>query len=603
MNDLIDQSSVQSPMAFSRDQAEFACDALRSGVRGILILGQDSSSAQVPEEALAGCENASVRVLHIRQPLPSLLELQDMIAGAAGVTGGLGLAPQAMARLLLTSVPPWESVILAIDDAEALPRQSLYYLAQVSAALPADARVFQIVLAGGPALLERLDHPDFATFRNSVAVANEKNSEQEEQHRMKNRPAQARSLQLVAPRPVQLPSLPEAPLRPAYLTSKAAHRLTGDNLLVAGLMIGYLLAIALVAFLAYSADQTRSSVLPTNANTQQEFALAPQTFPPAPPDAGKTDEAIASLIGQLEAAMARELSAPRPRGEAANLANRIEVLADGASPSGRLMVFGLKDRIAERVIEALRAGRSDEAHRLEQFLGRSGNSRSDSGRVLAADSPGASSNGTSPNEVTAVAHVRPNDRGEAQTGEKSDQPITFPDLVLSRAAPETAAGLPLTGTQRPQAPAAQDKAVAPVSADLPAYAPFRVVLTYPRDNKAAASRTAALQQALQAAKVEVGNLEATDASLPAPSIGYYFRSDRNAAVDISHKVEPLLGPIEPIMLEPRGEESSPGTIVIALPGHGSVLEGIHRNHSNKPIRHVRTSDLVKRILRSFSIGP
>jgi hypothetical protein len=600
MNDFADQSSVQNPMAFSHGPAQFTHDALRSGVRGILILSQDSSSAHVPDEALAGCESASVRVLHIGQPLPSLLELQDMIAGTAGITGSLGLAPQALARLLLTSVPPWQSVVLAIDDAEALPRQSLYYLAQVSAALPADTHIFQIVLAGGSALLERLDHPDFATFRNSVAVANEKNSGQVVLDRMKSRPAQARSLQLIAPPSVQLPSLP--PTRPAYLTGKAAHRLTGNNLLVAGLMIiGCLLAIALVAFLAYSADQTRSSALPTNANAL--FAGAPQTFTAAPPDAGKTDEAIASLIGQFETAMARELSAAHPSGEAANLADRIEALADGASPNGRLMVVGLKDRVAERVMEALLAGRSDEAHRLEQFLGRSGNSRSDPGRVAAADSPGASSNDASPNDVTAVAHARPNDRGEAKRGEKSDQPITFPDLVLSRAAPETAAGLPLTGTQRPQAPAAQDKAVAPVSADLPAYAPFRVVLTYPRDDEAAAGRTAALQQALKAAKVEVGNLEATDASLPAPSIGYYFRSDRNAAVDISHKVEPLLGPIEPIMLEPRGEESSPGTIVIALPGHGSVLEGIHRNHSNKPIRHVRTSDLVKRILRSFSIGP
>jgi hypothetical protein len=594
MNDLTDQSSVQSPMAVSRGQAEFACDALRSGVRAILICGQDSSSAHVPDEALSGCESASVRLLRIGQPLPSLLELQEMIAGAAGVTASLGLAPQAMARLLLTSVPPWQSVVLAIDDAEALPRQSLYYLAQVSAALPADARILQIVLAGGPALLERLNHPDFTTFRNSVVVASEKNLEQEDD-RMNGQAAQARALQLIAPRPVQIP--------PLLRTEKLALRLTGNHLLAGGLAICCVLAIAFAAFLAYSDYQTQPFTLAVNANAPQEFAVAPQTLTAAPPDAGKTDEAIASLIGQFETAMARELSAAHPSGEAANLADRIEALADGASPNGRLMVVGLKDRVAERVIEALRAGRSDEAHRLEQFLGRPRNSQSNSTPAAAADSAVASSNDASPNEVTAVAHARPNDRGGAQRGEKSDQPITFPDLVLSRAAPETTAGLPLTGTQRPHAPAAQDKAAAPVSPDLPAYAPFRVVLTYPRDDKTAAIRTAALQQALQAAKVEVGNLEAIDASLPGPSVGYYFRSDRNAAVDISHKVEPLLGPIEPIMLEPRGEESSPGTIVIALPGHGSVLEGIHRNHSHKPIRHVRTSDLIKRILRSFSVRP
>jgi hypothetical protein len=51
-----------------------------------------------------------------------------------------------------------------------------------------------------------------------------------------------------------------------------------------------------------------------------------------------------------------------------------------------------------------------------------------------------------------------------------------------------------------------------VSADLPALAPSLVVLTYPRNDKAAAERTAALRQALKAAKVEVVKVEAVDAS-------------------------------------------------------------------------------------------
>jgi hypothetical protein len=556
MNDLIDQSSVQSPMAFSCGQAQFAYDALRSGVRAILILGQDSSSAHVPDETLAGYESASVRLLRIGQPLPSLFELQDMVAGAAGVTGSFGLAPKALARLLLTSVPPWQSIVLAIDDAEALPRQSLYYLAQVSAALPADARILQIVLAGGPALLEQLDHPDFATFRNGVFVANEKNSEQEDD-RIKGQPTQARGLQLIAPRPVQIP--------PLLRTEKPALRLTGKNLLAGGFAICCLLAIAYAAFLAYSDDDTPPSASAINANAPQDFAAAPQSFPPAPPDARATDEAMASLIGQFEAAMVRELSAPRPSGEAANLADRIEALANGASPSGRLMVVALKDRIAERVIEALRAGRSDEAHRLEQFLGRSGNSRNDPGRVVAADSPGASPNDAQSQSEEHLAIEAERKRLEEETKKEAERLAFDPGPVVSPAAPKTPAGPPA-----PTQPAAvQGETATAVSVDLPALAPSRVVLAYPRTDKAAAERTAAVREALTAAKVEVVDLEAVDASRLTPSIGYYFRSDRDAAVGVSRRLESLLGSIEPAVLEVGGKVPPPGTIEIALPGRGA----------------------------------
>ena len=109
----------------------------------------------------------------------------------------------------------------------------------------------------------------------------------------------------------------------------------------------------------------------------------------------------------------------------------------------------------------------------------------------------------------------------------------------------------------------------PVSADLPIFAPSRVVLTYPRNDKAAAERATALRQALTATKVEVVKVEAVDASRPTPGIGYYFRSDHEAAVDVSHRVQPLLGPVEPALLELRGKVPPPGTVEIAVPGRGA----------------------------------
>ena len=109
----------------------------------------------------------------------------------------------------------------------------------------------------------------------------------------------------------------------------------------------------------------------------------------------------------------------------------------------------------------------------------------------------------------------------------------------------------------------------PVSADLPIFAPSRVVLTYARNDEAAAEHTTALRQALTATKVEVVKVEAVDASRPTPGIGYYFRSDHDAAVDVSHRVQSLLGPVEPALLELRGKVPPPGTVEIAVPGRGA----------------------------------
>jgi hypothetical protein len=102
--------------------------------------------------------------------MPELLELQEIIGAAAGVAGGRGMAPQALAQLLMTAEPR-HSIVLVIDDADLLPRQSLYYLAQILNVLAPDAPALQVVFAAGPALIERLSHSDFETFRNRITFA------------------------------------------------------------------------------------------------------------------------------------------------------------------------------------------------------------------------------------------------------------------------------------------------------------------------------------------------------------------------------------------------------------------------------------------------
>ena len=586
MTDVTNQLSAQAA-AFSHSEVQFIIGALRARERAILICGQDPSSTHVPDEALAACESASVRVLHIGHPLPSLLELQEMIGSAAGITGGFGVAPQAMAQRLLTSVPR-QSVILAIDGADMLPRQSLYYLSQLSNALATDGPFLQIVFAAGPAIIEQLSHPDFETFRNCIVVFGDKDSEQEDD-RLKSQAAQGRALQVVAPRSVQLPPHSATPRRPLYINGRVALRLTGTNVVAGILVIGCLLVIGYDAFLVRTGGQTQPSAPAVSADAPQDLAVAPYRPPPTSPDAREADQAIASLIDQFETAMARESPGAPPDGEAAKLADRIEMLAKRASPDGLLMVIALKDRIAARVIAALDAGRSEEALQLEQLLGRSGNSPSGAASTAVADIAGRGSKGEpSQREKTTDAEaIRPNDAGGPQAAGKTDQPIMFPDLVAPTAAPA--------------ATASQDKAAPAVSGDLPAFAPARVILNFPRNNIAAAERTAALRQALTAAKVEVVSLESADVHGSTPSIGYYFRTDRDAAVDVSRRVAPLLGRVEPVVLELRGKVPPPGTIEIAVPGRGAVSERVHRKHSN-PNRHVKVSDVIKRILRSFSAG-
>jgi hypothetical protein len=168
-----------------------------------------------------------------------------------------------------------------------------------------------------------------------------------------------------------------------------------------------------------------------------------------------------------------------------------------------------------------------------------------------------------------LAAPSPNAAGKAQATARTDQQIVVPNIVGPPSAPETTFGPAVTGTQKPQVTAVQGGAASAVSADLPIFAPSRVVLTYPRNDKAAAERTTALRQALTAANLEVVKVEAVDASRPTPGIGYYFRSDHDAAVDVSHRVQPLLGPVEPALLELRGKVPPPGTVEIAVPGRGA----------------------------------
>jgi hypothetical protein len=179
-----------------------------------------------------------------------------------------------MARLLLTADPRRQSVVLAIDDADTLPRQSLYYLALMSEAM--GAPILQIVFAAGPALLNTLSRPEFETFRNCIAYAGELTE-----------PWQAYPIpQSIAPRSVSCPSRLAASLR-----LSRGFRGTVKTA-AAVLAVGALVGIGYLVFLAPAPS--------VKSGAPQELTAAT-----VPLDPRQTDEVIAALIDKAEAAIAQ----------------------------------------------------------------------------------------------------------------------------------------------------------------------------------------------------------------------------------------------------------------------------------------------------------
>jgi hypothetical protein len=526
MSDMANKLSANSPSINPQagpQVEQCICDALRAGHRTIVVVCREPHPTRIPDAALAACGS----VLRIGHPLPELLELQEIIGAAAGVAGGRGMTPQALAQLLMTAEPR-QSIVLVIDDADLLPRQSLYYLAQILNVLATDAPALQIVFAARPALIERLSHPDFETFLNRITFADgvtepslqrdqqegepvfypdtlrNKNLEQENDSK-KGDPALGHGNTLpMGPRSVQLPPLPTAPRRLGRVSGSIAHRPPVAYKAAVVLAISCLVTIGYVAFPVFSDDLTQSSAPAVKSGVQQEFAAAPGRSPSAPLDPRRSDKVIASLIDQATAAAA---------------AGRFEEAA----------------RLEQAALQASRIANGAPSQQVETALAQ-------------ALPPGAS--------ATAA--------GQPETVGKTDQPILFPKFAAA-AARDDVPDRPNNVTQQARVATVPDGAAAPVAADLPAFAPIRVVLAFARDNLARAERTTAIRQALTGAEVVVTDLVAVDAQRSRPGIGYYFASDHDAAVGVSRRLEPLLGTLKPVVLQQRGRVPPPGTIEIAVP--------------------------------------
>jgi hypothetical protein len=352
-----------------------------------------------------------------------------------------------MARLLLTADPSRQSVVLAIDDADTLPRQSLYYLALMSDLQAMGAPILQIVFAAGPALLNTLSRPEFETFRNCIAYAGDLTE-----------PWQACPIPpSIAPRSVSCPSR----LAASWRLSRGFRGTVKTAAAV--LAVGALVGIGYLVFLAPAPS--------VKSGAPQELTAAAVPSLSAPPlNPRQTEEVIAALIDKAEAAIAQGSFGSGPDDDVGMLLDRIGTLAANASPVGRKLVMGIPERFSADALAAAAAGRIEEARRLEQFS---------HFRVIAPPTAPAGFAGANPKDAppqqaeTALAQaVLPRSSappaGQRDAADETDRPILFPK-VAAPAALDALPDQPVAAT--PQAQVAMvPNGAAPVAADLPALA-------------------------------------------------------------------------------------------------------------------------------------
>jgi hypothetical protein len=266
---------------------------------------------------------------------------------------------------------------------------------------------------------------------------------------------------------------------------------------------------------AVSAEQ------PGASGDRDRAPLSPNTAAPAPPSAvadRNVDEAPPPLgANSTPLDISSTLSAEQPG--AAGDRDRAPLSSNAAAPTP-------PSAVAERNVDEVPPPIGANSAPL------------DSSSSLSAQQPGAAGDrDRAPLSSKVAAPTPPSTFAERNV----DRP---PPAMLAEAAPTT------PGDHEAQ-----------VAVALPALAPVRVVLNVARGGL---SHAADILHALVAAGLQT-DLVPVDVRRPTPSIGYYFQSDRNVAVGVSHLLAPLLGAVDPVALRIRGSTPEPGTIEIAVP--------------------------------------
>jgi hypothetical protein len=609
MSDRADKPLEQSPLArlAERQVVQFISDALRARQTAILVTGRGQVSMRVPEAALAACAGASARTLHIGPPLPEPPELQEMIGAAVEIAGGREMTPQAMARLLRFA-DPRPAVVLAIDEAHTLSHRSLSYLTLMTELLAPDAPILQIVLAAEPALLDTLAQPEFEKFRNRLCRPGFETFQTLHDGRATGaftglrKPAHGRAT--AGPALVQY-HYTDPPSPRGHGIARAAVYAAGGVV-----AMGCLIAMGYIAFSAFTGPTLPPIPLPNSAAEQlgaegngDRAALSPNAAAPAPPIAAPDQN-----VDAAPPAILAKAAPTAPDGAAAVSPEQLGAEGNGDRAALSPSAAAPAPPIAAPEV-ALNFFPMATAQNRYNFADRAAPIAPDGAAASSAEQPGAVGNGDraalspsaaapappiaapdqnvdgAPPAILAKAAPTAPDGAAALSAEKlgaagnGDRAALSPNAAAP--APPSTAPDPNVDVAPPAilakaAPTAPDGAAARVVAGLPTLAPVRVVLNMARDDSDHAPRSADIQRALAAAGLEVSHLIPADAQQLGPSIGYYFQSDRNAAAEVSHLLEPLLGPVDPVLLRKRGSIPEPGTIEVAIPlKHRLSLGGVH----------------------------
>ncbi|MBO0733783.1 MAG: hypothetical protein J2P49_05585 [Methylocapsa sp.] len=491
-----------------------------------------------------------------------------MIGKAAGIAGSHGVPPQAMAQLLL-SAKPGQKVILAIDDAHSLPKESLSYIALMTELLATETPVLQAVLAAGPDLLDTLAQPEYAIFRNRICrpeFVTFRNLQWGRAEKPLQTGVRARA---APPQSIRQPLAAPAQRQPS---SGAGGRSRLALYTALGCLATSIVAASgYVIFLAMRDSPPPPSTWLKSGVTQKSGVPA---APPPPAPAGltprQTDQAIDTLIDELVDAVAQGSFGIGSGDKVSVLLARIATLKAGASPDGVKLVIDMPNRFAAGAKAAKAAGRVEEARRLEYFsAGESGTAKPE---TTAHSNPGdrpppprrKAVSGASSANTAAQMKASKDQSGAAERRSElrkdAAAPASSNDALQEGSArpPERLATAGSDANEPPGPPAT------PNASQLPAAAPARVVLDMARRDAGWVQRAEDVRQLLTGAGVTVANVVAVHSQWSKPRIGYYFRPDRVAAASISRRLKPLLGATEPELL-PARRDVEPGTIEIAVP--------------------------------------
>jgi AAA ATPase domain len=174
---------------------------------------------------------------------------------------------------------------------------------------------------------------------------------------------------------------------------------------------------------------------------------------------------------------------------------------------------------------------------------------------LQQPTPTATQGNTQPANRPDPSEARPQGEGRMLTGAPASERSEPGQVVVASLSPTTDTG----------------QEVQPATLALPAMAPVRVTLTYPRGDVSAEQQAARTAAILRAAAIATADPVPVSASSAKPGIGYFYFEDRAAANAVERVVGSQLGGSGLVVRQREERPPPPGTIEVYVPGRDKVI--------------------------------